>query len=129
MEERIYTIPLRRAYRAPRTRRAKKAIALVREFLKRHMKCENVVIGKSINESVWVRGMQKPPRKVRVHALIKEGKVYAELLGVEIKLPEKKEKETKMEERSVKEKIKEEEKGKENAQAPAEEKSEEKQSR
>ncbi len=94
MEERIFTIPLKKAFRAPRTKRAKKAMKVIREFLKRHMKVEkleDVVIGKSINEAVWKRGIQKPPRRIRVHAIVYEGKVYAELLGVDINLPSKEE--------------------------------------
>ncbi len=97
MEERIYTIPLRQAFRVPRSRRAKKAVKIVREFLKRHMKVEEVVIGESINNYIWNKGLKKPPRRVRVHALIHDGKVYTELLGVDIKLPEKKEEKKKEE--------------------------------
>lgn len=90
-EEKIFTIPLRKAWRTERTRRAKKAIDLIRQFLERHMKSQNVRIGSSINNSVWSRGIQKPPRRVRVHAL-KEGEiVYAELVEVELKPPSKEE--------------------------------------
>ena len=91
LEERIYTIPLKKAYRAPRTKRANKAITIIKEFLKRHMKVKEVVIGESINHAVWKRGIQKPPRRIRVHAAVHEGKVYAELLGVDFKFPERKE--------------------------------------
>ncbi len=101
VEERIYTIPLRSVFRVPRTRRAKKAISVIREFLKRHMKVEEVIIGNSINETVWSKGLKKPPRRIRIHAVVHEGKVYSELLGVDIKLPEKKE-EKKKEEREEK---------------------------
>jgi len=85
LEERIYTIPLRKAYRAPRPKRANKAIKIIKEFLKRHMKVKEVIIGESINKEVWKRGIQKPPRRIRVHAIIHEGKAYAELLGVDFK--------------------------------------------
>ncbi len=114
--ERVYTIPLRKALRAPRTRRAKKAIKLVREFLERHMKGE-VKIGKSINESVWARGIQKPPGRIKVKAVKKDGVIYAELLGTEIKLPGKKaEKKEKAEGKA--EKVKED--GKEKAEEQVE---------
>lgn len=116
--ERVYTIPLRKALRAPRTRRAKKAIKLVREFLERHMKGE-VKIGKSINESVWARGIQKPPGRIKVKAVKKDGVIYAELLGTEIKLPEKKaEKKEKTEEKPEAEKVKKD--GKEKAEEQVE---------
>ena len=110
MEERIFTIPLKKAFRVPRTKRAKKAIKVIREFLKRHMKVErleDVVIGKSINEAVWKRGIQKPPRRIRVHAVVYEGKVYAELLGVDIILPSKKEEGKEEAKKEVKEEKKE----------------------
>lgn len=105
MEERIYTIPLRKAYRAPRPRRANKAISIVKEFIKRHMKVKEVVIGESINHAIWKRGIQKPPRRIRIHATVYEGKAYAEILGVDFKFPKKKE--AKKEEEKAKEKIEE----------------------
>lgn len=110
-EEKIFTIPLRRAFETGRTDRAKNASKIVRKFLIRHMKSENIKIGESINKSIWSRGIQKPPRKIRVHVVKEENIVYAELLDVEIKTPSKEElkkKEKKKEEK--KEKIKEERK-------------------
>jgi large subunit ribosomal protein L31e len=111
MEERIYTIPLRDAYKATRVKRAKKAITLIRQFLKRHMKAEEftkVKIGQSINEEVWERGAKKPARRVRVHTVKEDGMVYAELIGTDIKTPTSTEKVAK-EKKTVekKEKIKE----------------------
>ncbi len=63
------------------------------------MKKEEVVIGESINHAVWKKGIQKPPRRIRIHATIFENRVYAELLGVDFKFPEKKE-EVKQEEKA-----------------------------
>jgi large subunit ribosomal protein L31e len=123
-EEKVFTVPLRDAFEKPRTKRAKIAIKIVREFLKKHMKAEDVKIGKSINEIVWRRGIQKPPRKIRIHALREGDVVYAELLGVNIKLPsaeELKKKEKKKEEK--KKKIKEERKIKKTIQEEIEEES------
>ena len=80
LEERIYTIPLRKAFRAPRGKRAKKAISIIREFLKRHTKTKEVVIHESINKAVWARGIQKPPRKIRVRVKVENSKAIAELL-------------------------------------------------
>jgi large subunit ribosomal protein L31e len=111
VEEKIFTISLREAFAKGRTQRAQDASRLVRNFLIRHMKSENVKIGNSINEDVWKRGMQKPPRKVRVHAVKEENIVYAELLGVDIKTPSKEEIKKKEEKKKQKkEKIKEERK-------------------
>jgi len=73
-KERIYTIPLKKAWRVPRNKRAEKAIKVIREFIKRHLKVEEVVIGQDVNQEVWKRGIQKPPRRIRVRAYVKEGK-------------------------------------------------------
>jgi large subunit ribosomal protein L31e len=79
--ERVYTIPLRKAKRGPRTRRANKAIRVIREFLIRHMKAREVKLGKNLNEKIWERGRQKIPPRVRVKATKdKEDVVSAELV-------------------------------------------------
>jgi len=73
--ERAYTIPFRVVYnRAARKGRAKRAMKHIREFIATHMKSdpENVKIHTSVNMVVWQRGIEKPPRKLRVVA-IKEG--------------------------------------------------------
>ena len=108
MEEKVFTIPLRHVFEGSRLKRAKRAITAVRTFLTKHMKAEDVSVGKSINEAIWARGIQKPPRRVRVHA-IKDGDViFSELIGVEIKTPSKEQKEKKGEKDKKKdEKIKE----------------------
>ncbi len=123
-EEKVFTVPLREAFDKPRTKRAKIAIKILKEFLKKHMKAENVKIGKSINESIWKRGIQKPPRRIRIHALKEGNVIYAELLGVEIKTPsaeELKKKEKKKEEKEKK--IREERKRKKTIQEEIEEES------
>jgi large subunit ribosomal protein L31e len=134
-EEKIFTIPLRDVFMKGRVHRAEDASKLVRKFLARHMKSENVKIGKSINEDIWKNGIQKPPRKIRVHAVKEEDTIYSELLGVEIKTPskeelkkkeqKKKEKKKKIKEErkerkkmSIQEEIEEETKGKQVAEVP-----------
>jgi len=69
IEERHYTIPLRKAWISPIKRRVPKAIRIVRKFLQRHMKYENLVIGTDVNELLWRRGIEKPPRRIRVRAV------------------------------------------------------------
>lgn len=81
--ERTYIIPLRRHWlMVPHYRRAKKAISALQNFIVKHMKSEDVRIGKMLNEEVWARGMKNPPHKVKV-TIIKEddGLVKAELFG------------------------------------------------
>jgi len=92
--KRTYTIPLRKAFqKAPKYKRSKRAITEVRIFLKKHMKTEDVNIGKHLNEEVWSRGIRNPPHHVKVDVTKDdEGKVSAELFGapVEVKKEDKK---------------------------------------
>jgi large subunit ribosomal protein L31e len=66
VDERIYTVPLSRAWVAPRYRRAEKAVTVLRSFVKRHMKPTSVIISPKVNETIWQQGIQKPPRRIRV---------------------------------------------------------------
>lgn len=72
VEERIYTVPLGRAWVVPRYRRAEKAISVLRAFVERHMKPTSIVIDTRVNEAIWRRGIQNPPRRIRVR-LSKDG--------------------------------------------------------
>jgi large subunit ribosomal protein L31e len=87
VEERFYTIPLRKVWTAPRKKRAPKAARVVRSFVLKHMKVqletvdeeeepEKLVIDNEVNEKLWSRGIEKPPRKIRVRVVKdKEGVV------------------------------------------------------
>jgi len=88
VEERIYTIPLRRAWIAPRKKRAPRAVRMVKSFVQKHMKIETgakgeeeeeeerLVLSSEVNEKLWSRGIEKPPRNIRVRAVKdKEGVV------------------------------------------------------
>jgi large subunit ribosomal protein L31e len=70
--ERVYIIPLRDVKRVPRTIRSPKAIRLVREFLQKHMKSDDIKIDSSVNEKIWERGIQKVPPKIKVKATKEE---------------------------------------------------------
>ena len=92
--ERIYTIPLREAYEAVRNKRAGKAVKLLRKFAGRHMKAEeeDVLLSMALNEYLWKRSIQKPPRKVKVRLIKEDGKVKAYLADEKIEEPKKDEK-------------------------------------
>jgi large subunit ribosomal protein L31e len=80
VEERVYTIPLEKAWIRPPKKRSPRAMHMIREFITKHMKLEmrveeeeekelpKLVISKDVNEKVWDRGIEKPPRKIRVRA-------------------------------------------------------------
>ena len=104
--ERIYTIPLRKEFqKAPRYKKSGKSIRAIKEFIIKHMKTDEVKIGKYLNELVWKNGPKNPPHKVSVKAIKEDNITAVELIDapVEEKTEEKK---TKKEE--VKEEIKEE---------------------
>ena len=82
VEERIYTIPLSRAWIAPRKKRTPRAVRIVKSFIQKHMKIEErtataeeegeggkVVISDEVNKKLWSRGIEKPPRNIRVRAV------------------------------------------------------------
>jgi large subunit ribosomal protein L31e len=89
VEERIYTIPLGKAWVRPPKKRAPRAMQMVKAFVTKHMKLEmrveeeeekeelpRLIVSNDVNEKVWGRGIEKPPRKIRVRAAKdKEGNV------------------------------------------------------
>ncbi|MFX1397429.1 MAG: 50S ribosomal protein L31e [Promethearchaeota archaeon] len=66
IDERLYIVPLAKARRGPRNKYAKKAVRFLKEFMNRHMKPEALVVSQEVNEAIWKRGIQKPPRKLKV---------------------------------------------------------------
>jgi len=111
--EREYTIPLRkRAIKAPRYKRAKKAIRIIKEFLAKHMKVENrdlrkIKINKYLNQQVWERGIRNPPSKIKVKVVKRDGIVYAELAEIPDKVKWEMEREKRKLEKVDKKKLKE----------------------
>ncbi len=81
VEERTYTVPLSRALVRPPKKRAPRAMQLLKIFITKHMKLEmkvseeeeeeelpQLLISQEVNEKIWDRGIEKPPRKIRVRA-------------------------------------------------------------
>jgi large subunit ribosomal protein L31e len=82
VEERIYTVPLGKAWILPGRKRAPRAMRMLRSFIVKHMKLDvqketedeeeeepgKLTISNEVNLRVWSRGIEKPPRKVRVRA-------------------------------------------------------------
>ena len=124
--EREYIIPLRKEFqKAPKYKRAKKTIKALKEFLVKHMKSDNVKIGKYLNLKVWEHGIKNPPHKVKVKVeKFDDGLVKAELVGAPVEKPkEQKKKPAKKTEKTEK---KEEEKQPEKKTEEKKEESEEK---
>ncbi len=78
VEERFYTIPLQKALIRPPKKRAPRAMQLIKIFVTKHMKLEmkvseeeeeeelpQLIVSQEVNEKVWGRGIEKPPRKIK----------------------------------------------------------------
>lgn len=97
-EEKIYTVSLNKAFDYLRTKRVRRAVALLRKFVARHGKVaeKNVRISAKLNTLMWINGVQKPPRKVKIR-VVKEGEIAKAYLHdeqvkkAEMKKEEKKE--------------------------------------
>jgi large subunit ribosomal protein L31e len=82
VEERTYTVPLAKAWIVPPNKRTSRAVRMLRSFMIKHMKLEarkegeteeeeepkQLIISNEVNEKMWERGIEKPPRKIRVRA-------------------------------------------------------------
>lgn len=80
LKEQIFVIPLRDTKKAPRWKRSARAIKDIRGYLAKHMKSDDVKLDSNINEKVWEKGSEKPPRKIRIRAMkFEDGQVQAEL--------------------------------------------------
>ena len=64
--ERVYTINLGKVLLSPDNQRAKRAINMVKEFARHHMKTQEIKIEGELNQKIWERGIKHPPRKIRV---------------------------------------------------------------
>ena len=98
--ERIYVINLRREFiKSPSYKKTSKAMRAIKEYISKHMKTKNVLIGQHLNKAVWINGKKNPPAKVEVRATRQEDKVLVELASAPIKEPvkETKNKKTKKE--------------------------------
>jgi large subunit ribosomal protein L31e len=96
--ERVYVINLRRTREVSRTKRSPYAIRLIRSFVARHMKVDpdKVRVDNEVNEYVWSRSIEKPPRRIEV----KVTKYSDGIVRVTLNVP--KEAESKAEEKSQK---------------------------
>ncbi|MBI5229264.1 60S ribosomal protein L31 [Candidatus Micrarchaeota archaeon] len=78
--ERVFVLPLSKAYRKPVSQRGMAALKTLKEFLARHMKSEKVKVTGEVNAFILSRGGKKPPKRIKIKASKdKDGIVLAEL--------------------------------------------------
>jgi len=117
--ERVHTINLGKVLLSPDNQRAKRAINMIKEYARHHMKTEEIKIEEDLAHQIWARGIRSPPRKIRVRmSKTDEGFVLVSPYEEEIESV-KPEKETKKEEQKVEEQV--EKKTEEPKEAPKEE--------
>jgi large subunit ribosomal protein L31e len=83
VEEKTFTVPLSKAWIMPANKRAPKAMRILKNFIIKHMKLKtapkkaeegeeeelgSLVITNEVNERIWTRGIEKPPRNIRIRA-------------------------------------------------------------
>ena len=64
--ERVYTINLGKVLLSVDTHRAPRAINMIKEFARHHMKTEDIRIEEDLAHQIWSKGVRSPPRKIRV---------------------------------------------------------------
>ena len=69
--ESIFTIPFYpKLNKTAAYKRTPKAVRMLKVFILKHTKADFVVITNELNEFLWKRGIEKPPRKVKVRAIV-----------------------------------------------------------
>ena len=64
--ERVYTINLGKVLLSVDTHRAPRAINMIKEFARHHMKTQEIKIEEDLAHQIWSKGVRSPPRKIRV---------------------------------------------------------------
>ena len=69
--ESIFTIPFYpKLNKTAPYKRTPKAVRMLKAFIIKHTKADFVVITNELNEFLWERGIRKPPRKIKVRAIV-----------------------------------------------------------
>lgn len=69
--ESIFTIPFYpKLNKTAPYKRTPKAVRMLKAYIIKHTKADFVVITNELNEFLWERGIKKPPRKVKVRAIV-----------------------------------------------------------
>ena len=77
VEEKTYTVPLSKALIMPPRKRAPRAMRILKAYIIKHMKIPSraeeedevppqLIVTSEVNEHIWGKGIEKPPRKIRV---------------------------------------------------------------
>lgn len=82
IEEKLFNIPLTSAWTVPIKKRTPKAMRVLKVYIRKHMKAEEIAISSEVNEAFWRRGNEGVPRHIRVRAeKTKDNKVMIYLVA------------------------------------------------
>ncbi len=103
-DEKIITFNIREAFKKPTIKRGRFATSLLRRLVAKAEKVreEDVFISNDVNSCLWLHGIKKPIKKIKIKIIKEDNKVQIFLPTEEIKVEEKKEKESKEEEKKEK---------------------------
>lgn len=65
----VYTISLGRLYWGRRSNRSNRAIRYIRRFVVRHFHVNDVLIDPLVNQFIWSRSREKPPRRITIRVI------------------------------------------------------------
>ena len=65
----VYTLSLGRLYWGRRSNRSDRAIKYIRKFVARHFHVDSVLIDPLVNQFVWSKGREKPPRRITIRVI------------------------------------------------------------
>ncbi|MFP3268881.1 MAG: 50S ribosomal protein L31e [Desulfurococcales archaeon] len=81
------TLNLSKVYTTRRTKRAARAVRYLREIIRRKTHAESVLIDDQVNKLIWMRGIEKPPRKLRLVVSVEESEEVKTKGGKTIRVP------------------------------------------
>jgi len=74
VEAMVYVVNLSRVYWGRKTNRADRAVKYVERFVARHTKADKVWISNQVNNYIWERSREKPPRRIKILVILEEEK-------------------------------------------------------
>lgn len=82
-KEKIITVNLSKAFEKPETKRAKSALKILNDKIRKETRAKIIKINNSVNEAIWEKGLFKSLRKIKV-------KIVQEKENIRVYLPEDK---------------------------------------
>lgn len=80
VEEKEIILNIRKkVLKAPLQKRAKKAMNVIKELIKKITKTDKIKISDRLNRYIWSRGIKKPPVKLNLKIIKKEDKVFVDI--------------------------------------------------